>query len=1201
MNTLGYFMSAASSATSAVLTGANVFQPGFSGATDIIGARQADGTVRTSSFHVLIGRMNLGETGLVRVTVNPPPAGTPPAPASVLVMRIDASSTGFFVHATDSAIEKFAARAGAAARPGRTRGSVAGGGARVISGGPTSVSDVLSVASAETMSVASTSPARDDAADAAPPAVLRVSRPLVLGVALDAAAGGGEGAAEGQTSFRLRAHSPATVGGGGGLREGRAASAADTNFAALHAGDDEFDDDESADDEISTRGPRKPLSRVCAFAAGHWSRYAPESDDEERREFTDMIVMSGGGAGTALGGVFPSPPSSPSGNALQGGASWVRGRGTAAGGDTARALRSSPPPLSRDVLPPLNTNAAGGVGGRAVSSSTRPPRPTWARPPRAGGAGGGRSHDPPSPRLPSSASSSSADQRERGVEGGGMGVADDFLLTTSTPRDGGAVGEGGGRGYAPQRGGGAHRSVSTSSGASGNAASLAHALPSSAAPSHQTPLSTPTLAPMPAPALVSPHVSAPAPSAPPPASPAAPARRGFFSLLYWRRDRGGVGSGGSGAGGGAGSRSSPEAPTFRLPSRADLAMPAIALHSTCDWTLLGGVGRANPIAPPPKSDSGKTARGDSIPRGSPMPRFSPSLFDAVRPRAQHAPPRTPAVSDVSGWAGGGSSRPPEPPRARRSSVLPEAEASLRNPPRSTRAGFLVPVRGGGVASRLSSILPRGRTRAVSFDLHSLTVAQGTAAEIALSDYFIRCEAAADSAAADADAASSVARPPTLPSRAGKNAAQTTPPSPSLSSSASVFGSTSAACGVSNASDDSVHSSTRSSRAGSITGGRSSQLSSAPETPISPSRIGAPPVRPRRSEVSENESIKRAAKRWVALRLLHEQEAGGVAGGVPGGPASGAPSTAIYEEEYGVSMSNFDTFLKEGVDYTRSKVPSAAQLARLPLLDGANTVVFEHGTMRLEARLFVWPATAKIVVCDVDGTITKSDVKGHLSFYAGFDWIHPNIACLFTTIAKHGYKILYLTARSISQYDSTRRLLAGVHQRSSAGGLDGGSFRLPEGALLTSPDRTWVALQREVILRKPQEFKIAALREVRSLFSENPFYAGFGNRETDAVAYENGEVGVPATHIFIVNERGVVKQHANHFTTTEGYAFFGPLVQQIFPVIADATPQTSVRLGERHGRPVALNAQCTDAVYWSRPFVALSKEELEAARNPKQKK
>ena len=43
----------------------------------------------------------------------------------------------------------------------------------------------------------------------------------------------------------------------------------------------------------------------------------------------------------------------------------------------------------------------------------------------------------------------------------------------------------------------------------------------------------------------------------------------------------------------------------------------------------------------------------------------------------------------------------------------------------------------------------------------------------------------------------------------------------------------------------------------------------------------------------------------------------------------------------------------------------------------------------------------------------------------------------------------------------------------------------------------------MILRRPHEFKIATLQDVRSLFPPdwNPFYAGFGNRDTDEISYK----------------------------------------------------------------------------------------------------
>ena len=52
----------------------------------------------------------------------------------------------------------------------------------------------------------------------------------------------------------------------------------------------------------------------------------------------------------------------------------------------------------------------------------------------------------------------------------------------------------------------------------------------------------------------------------------------------------------------------------------------------------------------------------------------------------------------------------------------------------------------------------------------------------------------------------------------------------------------------------------------------------------------------------------------------------------------------------------------------------------------------------------------------------------------------------------------------------------------------------------------------------QEFKIQALQGIVRLFprTANCFYAGFGNRDTDMLAYT--AVGVPTGRIFIINPK-----------------------------------------------------------------------------------
>ena len=61
------------------------------------------------------------------------------------------------------------------------------------------------------------------------------------------------------------------------------------------------------------------------------------------------------------------------------------------------------------------------------------------------------------------------------------------------------------------------------------------------------------------------------------------------------------------------------------------------------------------------------------------------------------------------------------------------------------------------------------------------------------------------------------------------------------------------------------------------------------------------------------------------------------------------------------------------------------------------------------------------------------------------------------------------------------------------------------------------------MRQPEVFKMACLRDIQRVFGEsnrNPFYAGFGNRITDALSYRS--VNVPSGRIFTIDSSGEVK-------------------------------------------------------------------------------
>ncbi|KAI9761329.1 MAG: hypothetical protein M4579_001119 [Chaenotheca gracillima] len=200
------------------------------------------------------------------------------------------------------------------------------------------------------------------------------------------------------------------------------------------------------------------------------------------------------------------------------------------------------------------------------------------------------------------------------------------------------------------------------------------------------------------------------------------------------------------------------------------------------------------------------------------------------------------------------------------------------------------------------------------------------------------------------------------------------------------------------------------------------------------------------------------------------------------------------------------------NYAKTLRLTSDQLKALSLRPGANSMSFSVNRATCSAFMYYWKQDDPIVISDIDGTITKSDALGHVLNMIGRDWTHLGVAKLYTDIVANGYNIMYLTSRSVGQADTTRAYLNGIMQD---------SYKLPKGPVIMSPDRTIAALRREIYLRKPEVFKMACLRDILNLFGQkhNPFYAGFGNRLTDALSYRS--VNIPSTRIFTINANAEV--------------------------------------------------------------------------------
>ncbi|KAE9332608.1 hypothetical protein PR003_g14425 [Phytophthora rubi] len=186
----------------------------------------------------------------------------------------------------------------------------------------------------------------------------------------------------------------------------------------------------------------------------------------------------------------------------------------------------------------------------------------------------------------------------------------------------------------------------------------------------------------------------------------------------------------------------------------------------------------------------------------------------------------------------------------------------------------------------------------------------------------------------------------------------------------------------------------------------------------------------------------------------------------------------------------------------------------------NHVRFEHfqkytNTVRyVDAKLHLWGPNESAVVVDLDGTLTISDVEGHIRTLrlGQYDFLHAGACDFFTKLHELGMRIVYLTARPLDWASASRTHLENAVQQ---------SISLPPGVLITNSTGLTGALFTEVVNKTPHIFKIQVLNELQLTLIhagrviEHPvFVAGFGNRPTDIVAYE--EVGMDPSLIFMLD-------------------------------------------------------------------------------------
>jgi hypothetical protein len=203
--------------------------------------------------------------------------------------------------------------------------------------------------------------------------------------------------------------------------------------------------------------------------------------------------------------------------------------------------------------------------------------------------------------------------------------------------------------------------------------------------------------------------------------------------------------------------------------------------------------------------------------------------------------------------------------------------------------------------------------------------------------------------------------------------------------------------------------------------------------------------------------------------------------------------------------NFVEFLEDSGEATNS--PSSEILKNLCLIKGRNILIFEskYFKTKVECIVFLWSCFDKIVVVDIDGTLTRSDVRGYVeTVYLGrYDYIHEGAVTFFSNLEKEFHVChLYLTSRPLHHLQDTKAFLHLVHDQKGN--------HLPQGPLFTNKENVIRAIYRELVAKTSAQFKGSVLVDVLSLFVSagaeySPFCLGVGNKETDALAYRMASI------------------------------------------------------------------------------------------------
>jgi hypothetical protein len=174
--------------------------------------------------------------------------------------------------------------------------------------------------------------------------------------------------------------------------------------------------------------------------------------------------------------------------------------------------------------------------------------------------------------------------------------------------------------------------------------------------------------------------------------------------------------------------------------------------------------------------------------------------------------------------------------------------------------------------------------------------------------------------------------------------------------------------------------------------------------------------------------------------------------------------------------------------------------------------------RADQRVRVLPASPRVAVTDVDGTLTENEAAEFPAMLRGtFPPTHPGAPEVFWALVRRGYDVMYLTARPEWLLGRTRQWLE--------------TRGFPPGIVHTTLTGTGL------IGDGAEAFKTEELRRLQSTLASAPA-AGFGNMPSDIRAYR--AVGIDPSRSFFYRQAVPQGQGRRH----DDYRSLVPAVDEL---------------------------------------------------------